>query len=148
MNLLIGSRIQAGWYGGVVHCIPRSRSEVPPWSVVHRALGAPGMPAPLQVGEPQWVLVVVEPTTSPIRLARAQVGVAYIMPISICTYWIRFKNTLVKTSKWLRIIPMNERSRSLNKHQYHIDVLHQGECVHVHEGWLLLPLSESTMRRG
>lgn len=45
-----------------------------------------------------------------------------IMHVSIYTCWVRFKNISTKISKWLGIIFVGERLRSLNRCQYHIDI--------------------------
>lgn len=40
----------------------------------------------------------------------------YIMLVSVYTYWMRFKNVLAKTSRWLEVVLGGERLGSSNKH--------------------------------
>lgn len=44
-----------------------------------------------------------------------------IMLDNVCICWVRFKNALVGTSRWLDGIFKDEGLRSLNEHQCYID---------------------------
>lgn len=44
------------------------------------------------------------------------------MSINICTYWVRFKNTSMGTSRWLGIIDGGERLELLKIYLYHVSI--------------------------
>ena len=50
------------------------------------------------------LMIVAGLVASLIVLIKAKGAITCIMPVSIYTYWVRFKNTLVGMSRWLDVV--------------------------------------------